>query len=243
MKKILTCFLVISSMIIVVSIIVFNYFNHTKSNKTINSENNENEFLYYTNNERSIYLVGKENEYFYLGKHELREYDNVFEALDTFLQSFKINKTYDNGTTIFSDNSINVLKCNTEDGNKDVYIGSKNMRYEKAFCKSNQFDTFIQTMKIYSILDCIEFPYKFVTLRQFEVGDVYTAKIPKYLIKDFEIGKYYEFKFRYTDKKIEKQNSNLSIPNLQSLFKNAELLEIIEIDNSNLDFKNDEINF
>jgi hypothetical protein len=35
----------------------------------------------------------------------------------------------------FTNNGLTILKCNTKEGNKDVYIGPKWMNYEKGFCE------------------------------------------------------------------------------------------------------------
>lgn len=47
----------------------------------------------------------------------------------------------DGGTTFYKDKKnisnkgLTIIRCNTIEGNKDIYIGPKDMKYEKGFCK------------------------------------------------------------------------------------------------------------
>ena len=36
---------------------------------------------------------------------------------------------------IFPKENITFVLCQTTDGNKDIYVGNKDMRYEESFCK------------------------------------------------------------------------------------------------------------
>ncbi|MDD2409161.1 MAG: hypothetical protein PHD03_00350 [Bacilli bacterium] len=59
-------------------------------------------------------------------------------AIDDIITEFTDNNTnsYDDGGTIlYKGDVFNLLKCKTLDGNRDIYIGTKNMRYGKEFCK------------------------------------------------------------------------------------------------------------
>jgi hypothetical protein len=41
----------------------------------------------------------------------------------------------DGGSTLYSSNDFSLLKCNTIAGNRDYYVGSRDMKYENNFCK------------------------------------------------------------------------------------------------------------
>ena len=42
----------------------------------------------------------------------------------------------DGGTTEYTNNGLTLIKCNTIDGNKDIYIGTKDMKYLNDYCKN-----------------------------------------------------------------------------------------------------------
>ena len=44
---------------------------------------------------------------------------------------------WDGGTTMYVSPKENItfVLCQTTDGNKDIYVGNKDMRYEESFCK------------------------------------------------------------------------------------------------------------
>lgn len=41
----------------------------------------------------------------------------------------------DNGTVLYKTNYLSLLKCNTIDGNKDIYMGNENFVYKSDYCK------------------------------------------------------------------------------------------------------------
>lgn len=101
---------------------------------------------YYKANKRTIYLVCA-NE-FYI--KDLMSNDNkitfnnyISSTRQTFDDSIKKltdeldeRDSYDDGgTTIYKNNDITVIKCNTLDGNKDIYIGDNNLTYRETYCK------------------------------------------------------------------------------------------------------------
>ncbi|MDD2434789.1 MAG: hypothetical protein PHO63_00880 [Bacilli bacterium] len=63
--------------------------------------------------------------------------DQIFEKMEydnEYAQTTKID--YDDEETIMYKNfAYSLLKCNTKSGNKDIYIGDKNLEYEDNFCK------------------------------------------------------------------------------------------------------------
>lgn len=65
-------------------------------------------------------------------------------TLDKIIEELKkYDELNDGGTEIYRDGGTKkyltedytIIKCNTLDGNKDIYIGDKDMKYEEYFCK------------------------------------------------------------------------------------------------------------
>ncbi|MDD4706580.1 MAG: hypothetical protein PHS24_05185 [Bacilli bacterium] len=109
--------------------------------------------LYFTENERNIYLYCFDKVEV-IKNEEVLELDNYLknnnETIDDFVNLFsELDSFWDGGSKIYReiknggwygnnykvvDNNISILKCNTLNGNKDVYIGNKKMSYEDGFC-------------------------------------------------------------------------------------------------------------
>lgn len=91
----------------------------------------------------NIYISTLEKEW------ELKEYlENTdkksFETMENIIKKLYKQGTYwDGGTTLYKDsglkkysnNGLSILKCNTVDKNKDIYIGISKMGYEEGFCE------------------------------------------------------------------------------------------------------------
>ena len=118
---------------------------------------------YYTYPDYNVYLVGltevnvtKNNE-----TKTLKEYLIDKEYLNNLIKSMTIYTTlFDGGTTwnkpdansnIFT-YDIQIFKCQTTTGNKDIYIGSKDSKFKANYCKENN-STFIKTFRIIDITE------------------------------------------------------------------------------------------
>lgn len=98
---------------------------------------------YYTlSNDRSIYTycldkikITEENDY----TIDLADYlklnsDAIYEIIENF--TLKPEASFDDGgTKIYSGEGFNILACHTISGNNDIYIGTKQMGYNKGFCQ------------------------------------------------------------------------------------------------------------
>lgn len=94
-----------------------------------------------------IYYYGIEKAIINLNNEKLDLADSLVEnkiTLEELLEDLKkSNELNDGGTEIYKDggtkkyltDSYTIIKCNTLEGNKDIYIGDKDMEYEEAFCK------------------------------------------------------------------------------------------------------------
>ncbi len=75
-----------------------------------------------------------------LDKFYLQDESILESIIDNLESTSHLN---DGGTTIFKDtsskkftkNGLTVIKCNTVKGNKDIYIGPENMKFQENFCK------------------------------------------------------------------------------------------------------------
>ena len=71
----------------------------------------------------------------------LRDYfsksDQTFnDSINNLINSMNLVDTYkDGGTKLYKNDSIALIKCNTIDGNKDIYIGDTNLEYQENYCK------------------------------------------------------------------------------------------------------------
>lgn len=113
------------------------------------SENNDKninfkEYLKFDN--RTIYLAENVSELFIVenkNQTSLKKYiinsteskDKSIESITNLLNKQSILK--DGGTIIFKnkDKNITLIKCNTIDGNKDIYIGDYNLNFKSNMCK------------------------------------------------------------------------------------------------------------
>lgn len=116
--------------------------------KVSSENNNENikfkEYLKLDN--RTIYLAENVSELFIVenkNQTSLKKYiinstevvDKLIENITNILNKQSILK--DGGTVIFKnkDKNITLIKCNTIDGNKDIYIGDYNLNFKSYKCK------------------------------------------------------------------------------------------------------------
>lgn len=68
-------------------------------------------------------------------KDYLKIYDDaIYHLIENYTNQSKASYD-DGGTKIYSGDDFNILVCHTISGNNDVYIGIKEMGYNKEFCK------------------------------------------------------------------------------------------------------------
>ncbi len=173
-------------------------------------------------------------------KHKIQDDEKY---LDELINGLKLAaELNDGGTKIYEDadnytnNGLTLIKCNTLDGNRDIYIGPKDMEYQESFCKNpdSSVKTFTKTYEVLNIALSNSDAYVYLTLRQFQYEEVETVKVLKSLNYDIAVGKNYEFTFEYSNENIE--------DNIKSIFNNATLTKIVETDKQGLDQIQDSIN-
>lgn len=218
------------------------YINNALDNKymieTVEiKECNHNAKLYYANKNSNIYLyclssITLNNETNIVDfKDYLKENTGSFD--DIIAKLVEEENIKNDGTTIYRDsdkkytnNGLTIIKCNTIDGNKDIYLGPKSMIYEDSFCKFNEQNYFVRTYQVLQIDDSKDSDYLYVTLKMFQDEEA-IVKIPKNQNFNLEINNNYEFTFEYTDKKVE--------DNINSIFENTKIIEIKKTDKTGLD--------
>jgi len=116
---------------------------------------------YLKNEESTIYLnclneVKIQNDGEYLSLSKYLEKNDITKVLS----HLNLEKTLkDGGTQIYVDDVIKIIKCHTDDGNKDIYIGDKDMNnvavFENRGCGKNFF-TDREFEKVYTLENIIE---------------------------------------------------------------------------------------
>lgn len=151
----------------------------------------------------------------------------------------------DGGTKIYKGSNITVIKCNTLYGNKDVYIGNKDLEFKENFCKDNNY-TFVRTYTVKDIEEYTEQQYTSdgipvsysnsfkVTLSQFQKEEVSVIINNLWDIK-LEKDKIYEFEFKLYDSADEIED------NINYIFKNADIVEVRETNKVGLEQLQEEI--
>ncbi len=110
--------------------------NNDQEIKEVLSFNNNmsinNKLYYYGLNKVNVNVNDKE--------YELSNYikDNKI-TIDNIINDMELIETYrDGGSKLYKskqNNNYKILKCNIVNGNKDIYIGNMDLRYENSFCK------------------------------------------------------------------------------------------------------------
>lgn len=113
------------------------YNQQLKITKTKDCDNKVIE--YYQYEEQKVYLVCLDEiklDDATLKDYFSKTYQTFDDSINNLINSMKLVDTYkDGGTKLYKNDSIALIKCNTIDGNKDIYIGDTNLEYEESFCK------------------------------------------------------------------------------------------------------------
>ncbi|MBQ3020695.1 MAG: hypothetical protein IJD92_00545 [Bacilli bacterium] len=84
-----------------------------------------------------IYLERKNSDGIITLKYHLENVNQTFDrSINELVTDAIIDSVLrDGGTTIYKKDNYTVIVCNTIDGNKDIYIGNKDLKYEQGYCK------------------------------------------------------------------------------------------------------------
>lgn len=161
--------------------------------------------------------VNVNNKFIDLKKY-INKKDNAINNIMNFLPyKDDLNITYD----IYRNESLKLIKCYSDAGNEDVYIGNNKMNFKKNFCKDNNY-TFVRTYYVEDIENNYE---EGVDINSFKIKlkdfkDNVETVVLNYLYKTIEKNKYYEFEFMLNEgvSKID--------DNIESIFNNSTIVEI-----------------
>lgn len=184
--------------------------------------------------ERDIYYYGidlalfcDKNDNCYLANDALKHKQMSLDYFKDYLEkqveyeNYKVMRMWDGGTTIYQKSGMQIIYCNTIDGNKDVYIGNDSMLDDinGGYCGhlKNEDESYIRTYKVISsAIDKNDSEFNYVTLEQ-NNGDKGKVLIHNsYLLIP---GHTYEFSFLTFDKFED---------TVENIFKYSILLNAIE---------------
>ena len=198
---------------VIVGILIITIVTGCSSKKDFNIEyENQNECnkpkLLLSKDGRNIYTYCIENITIEMKdrKVELKSYiEDNSNAINKIIDTLKLEDTLMDGGTQIYKGDITLIKCNTLDGNKDIYIGNDNMKFKQNFCKDNNY-TFIRTYTVKDISKYTEQQYDEdgnrvsygnsfkVELNEFQ-GETKTVIINNLWDITLEKNKTYEFEF------------------------------------------------
>ena len=166
-------------------------------------------------------------------KAELKSYiEDNSNAINKIIDTLKLEDTLMDGGTQIYKGDITLIKCNTLDGNKDIYIGNDNMKFKQNFCKDNNY-TFIRTYTVKDISKYTEQQYDEdgnpvsygnsfkVELNEFQ-GETKTVIINNLWDVTLEKNKTYEFEFM-----INEDVTNVK-DELEDILKNSTIVGVKE---------------
>ena len=94
---------------------------------------------YYQFEEQKVYLVCLDEitiDDATLKDYFSKTYQTFNDSINSLINNMKLIDTYkDGGTKLYKNDTISIIKCNTIDGNKDIYIGDTNLEYQENYCK------------------------------------------------------------------------------------------------------------
>lgn len=247
---------IIIPIILIAALITFIFYKKSLKTPNLNGnqekECNHEPVLYYEYNDQKIYSYCLSNIEVTINneKTELKDY-LLNNSLESLLNHLEQEASFDDGgTTIYKDggtkkitsNGLTIIKCSTVEGNRDIYVGPKDMKFKSNFCKADN-STFTRTYTIDTVKNYTKQQYegntpvtysKSLEVTLHEEGKEPVTVIINNLVDTPKENKTYEFEFMITDKKDLKDN-------IESIFKNCEIVEIRETTKTGLAQRQDEI--
>jgi len=110
--------------------------------KTDNCDSRTKE--YYSDGNSIVYLVCLDELYLKLNSGKVItldiHFENVNQSLERSIEQLvgdmeNVATLRDGGTKVYKKNNYTIIVCNTTEGNKDVYIGQENLKYQENYCK------------------------------------------------------------------------------------------------------------
>jgi len=212
-------------------------FNEEAKLEIVESDNKCSEAkLYYSLDDYDIYTYCLDSIKISRNK-EFVELSSLFESdttINDLFRNMKEKEIYkDGGSKLYVDEEqdIGLIRCNTIDGNRDIYIGSKDIKYEESFCKTRDEEyplitesEFQEDYEVLAIIDANSENYKHITLRIPNTDYIETVKVESKFLSNVKPNNgIYTFTFKTDD-----------IPfrsDIKSVFENATLKSIKLLEN------------
>ena len=131
----------------------------------------------------------------------------------------------DGGSIKYIYQNLAIIKCNTLNGNKDIYLGNKDLTYQEDFCQENHSVTEHYATYKYLILNIApsnEEKYLYLTLRASQGEEVDTVKVSQEVYADYQEDNYYNFTFLL--------NKDSKTDNINDLFTTTTLTQVQKLD-------------
>ncbi len=213
----------------VASLIIFKSYNKVDRLDGKALSNDCGEEIYYDNNGQRIYSYCLENIEF-----DGKELNDLLDGglnIDDLFKDLEKEEIYkDGGSILYRGEKLSILQCNTIEGNNDIYIGTRNMKYENQFCKRKKI--FVRTYKILDVFESNDYDYLYVTLRQFQAEEVETVKVERKLFDEVEVLNDYEITFK---------NKNIKEDSIKEIFLGSEIISVSKTEKIGLEQVNEDI--
>ncbi len=161
------------------------------------------------------------------------------KAIEKIIGTLKLKDSLsDGGTQLYKGENLTLVKCNTLDGNRDIYIGDQNMEFKQNFCDNNNY-TFVRTYTVKSVKKYTEQQYTDDGIpvsygNSFEV-ELYSfqGETKKVIMNnlwniELEKEKTYEFELQLYEDAEDIEDT------IEYIFKHSNIIEIRETDKTGL---------
>ena len=117
----------------------YNTFTSEQLKITKTKDCNNQLIEYYQHEEGKVYLVCLDEVMIdgaTLKEFFSKTYQTFDDSINNLIDDMELIDTYkDGGSKLYKSDTISLLKCNTIEGNKDIYIGDTNLEYQENYCK------------------------------------------------------------------------------------------------------------
>ncbi len=155
--------------------------------------------------------------------------NNILKVVDSWNKKVLNN----NNGTLYYNSDYKIVKCNL-DNNKNLYVGTDDMTVDDLCVKNSEKTAFKRTYQILNITDSDNEEYWFLTLKEYQVDEVVTAKVKKEINPNLKEKKSYIFEFEF--------NGTCITDELKWILENTDIVGIKSTDKIGMDAIRDEVN-
>ena len=155
--------------------------------------------------------------------------NNILKVVDSWNKKVLNN----NNGTLYYNGDYKIVKCNL-DNNKNLYVGTDDMTVDDLCVKNSEKTAFKRTYQILNITDSDNEEYWFLTLKEYQVDEVVTAKVKKEINPNLKEKKSYIFELEF--------NGTCITDELKWILGNTDIVSIKPTDKIGMDATRDEVN-